>query len=148
GAASDSPASPPTAATGTTARAVTRASADGRRDAARPSGAARRAVLRENPVNYAPLTMADARTGGAPAHVLCARSARPGDKAVARTRTVIPHDRTEVDSYPVIWLVHQVSTCAGMSHLFRTCRYLSGGHCRRGVTNRHAARSELMRPRE
>src|SRR6185437_4415238 len=63
GAASDSPASPPTAATGTTARAVTRASADGRRDAARPSGAARRAVLRENTVNSAPLTMAGTRTG-------------------------------------------------------------------------------------
>ena len=63
GAASDSPASPPTAATGTTARAVTRASADRRRDAARPSGAARRAVLRENTVNSAPLTMAGTRTG-------------------------------------------------------------------------------------
>src|SRR6266704_169324 len=54
GAESDSAASPPTAATGTTARAVTRASADRRRDGARPSGAARRAGLRENTVNSAP----------------------------------------------------------------------------------------------
>src|SRR6185312_5812535 len=77
----------------------------------------------------------------------CARGHRPGDKAVTH-RTVIPHNDTEVDSYPAIWLLRQVSTRAEMSHLFRTFRYPSGGHCRRSVTTWHAARSQLTRPRE
>src|ERR1700759_3158332 len=63
GAESDSAATPPTAATGRTARLPIRASADRPRGVARPPAAVRYACLRKNTVNSAPLTTASPGPG-------------------------------------------------------------------------------------